>query len=34
MLVEQYKSIDEIIEYFRQQSSNSGGGNDAQNGPN
>ena len=29
MLVEQYKSIDEIIEYFRQQSSNSGGGNDA-----
>ena len=29
MLVEQCKSIDEIIEYFRQQSSNSGGGNDA-----
>jgi hypothetical protein len=29
MFVSQGKSIDEIIEYFRQNSSNSGGGNDA-----
>jgi hypothetical protein len=34
MLVLQGKSIDEIIEYYRQNASNSGGGNDAQNGPN
>jgi hypothetical protein len=29
MFVSQGKSIDEIIEYYRQNSSNSGGGNDA-----
>jgi hypothetical protein len=29
MLVSQGKSIDEIIEYYRLKSSNSGGGNDA-----
>jgi hypothetical protein len=34
MLVLQWKSIDEIIEYYRQNASNSGGKNDAQNGPN
>ena len=34
MFVTQGKSIDEVIEYYRQNSSNSGGGNDVKNGPN